>query len=34
MLYGFNAMPTRVFVVHMNPFLAARLFRRAGKASL
>jgi hypothetical protein len=34
MLYGFDAMPTRVFVVHMNPFLAARFFRRAGKDSL
>jgi len=34
MLYGFKAMPTRVFVVHMNPFLAARFFRRARKAGM
>jgi len=34
MLYGFDAMPTRVFIVHMNLFLAARFFRRAGKAGM
>lgn len=34
MLYRFKAMPTRVFVVHMNPFLAARFFRRAGNAGM
>ncbi|XP_062221746.1 glutamate receptor 2.9-like [Phragmites australis] len=33
-LYRFMAMPTRVFVVHMNPFLAARFFRRARNAGM
>ncbi|CAD6249184.1 unnamed protein product [Miscanthus lutarioriparius] len=34
MLYGFKAMATRVFVVHMNPFLAVRFFRRAREAGM
>ncbi|CAN6239210.1 unnamed protein product [Urochloa humidicola] len=33
-LYRFMAMPTRVLVVHMNPFTAARLFRRARDAGM
>jgi glutamate receptor, ionotropic, plant len=33
-LYRFMAMPTRVFVVHLNPILAARLFRRARNAGM
>lgn len=33
-LYRFMAMPTRVFIVHMNRFLAARLFRRARNARM
>ncbi|TVU28854.1 hypothetical protein EJB05_20389, partial [Eragrostis curvula] len=33
-LYRFMAMPTRVFVVHMNPLLAARFFRRARRAGM
>ncbi|XP_062220525.1 glutamate receptor 2.8-like [Phragmites australis] len=33
-LYRFMAMPTRVFVVHMNPSLAARFFRRARNAGM
>jgi glutamate receptor, ionotropic, plant len=33
-LYRFMAMPTRVFVVHMNRRLAARLFRRARNAGM
>ncbi|KAL6911610.1 hypothetical protein ACP4OV_000415 [Aristida adscensionis] len=33
-LYRFMAMPTRVFVVHMNHVLAARLFRRARVAGM
>ncbi|KAL6635260.1 hypothetical protein ACP70R_027931 [Stipagrostis hirtigluma subsp. patula] len=33
-LYRFMAKPTRVFVVHMNPVLAARLFRRARNAGM
>jgi len=34
MLYVFKAMPTRVFVVHMNALLAARFFRRARMAGM
>ncbi|XP_039808817.1 glutamate receptor 2.8-like isoform X4 [Panicum virgatum] len=33
-LHRFMAMPTRVFVVHMNLLLAARLFLRARKAGM
>ncbi|KAJ1281373.1 hypothetical protein BS78_04G301500 [Paspalum vaginatum] len=33
-LYRFMAMPTRVFVVHMSPFLAPRFFRRARDAGM
>jgi ABC-type branched-subunit amino acid transport system substrate-binding protein len=33
-LHRFMAMPTRVFVVHMNLLSAARLFRRARKAGM
>ncbi|AQK75635.1 Glutamate receptor 2.7 [Zea mays] len=34
LLYRFKAMPTRVFVVHMNARLAARFFRRARLAGM
>ncbi|KAK3159310.1 hypothetical protein QOZ80_2AG0148460 [Eleusine coracana subsp. coracana] len=33
-LNRFMAMPTRVFVVHMSPFLAARFFQRARHAGM
>ncbi|CAL5019947.1 unnamed protein product [Urochloa decumbens] len=33
-LYRFMAMPTRVFLVHMNLFTAARLFQRARNAGM